>query len=129
MAIQALAITDELLRPSDPTLGAIIGSDGAPSSVYVTSLAILALQRYDLDFQLGLTLNSAALFLTNCQQIAGGWGTDWETALAISAVARVILDVQQFDQAIELLESNQLANGSWSNDAYATALAIQALAS
>lgn len=95
------------------------------SAVYNTALVTIALQKYGYAYALDTTISRANAFITS-QRIPGGtWQSNWETAIALRAIATVTSDLTNYAIAIEQFRASQLANGSWDNDVYTTALALQ----
>ena len=115
-----------LLNKQNPDGGYSL-SDSNESNVYVTSLCLSTLQPYIFQYNLSGTISSAIEYLFSKQLIVGGWETDWETAIALSAVAPVTTDVTRYSGAVSTLKTAQNINGSWSDSVYTTALALQAL--
>jgi len=96
------------------------------SSVYATAQAIQALNQYRRTFNLELQIQSAIAYIQS-QNSADYWASDWETAHALMALIESQPDVTQYRAALDNLIANQDQNGSWSSDAYATAVALQTL--
>ncbi|MEW6683736.1 MAG: CARDB domain-containing protein [Nitrospirota bacterium] len=105
---------------------------GRASEVFYAAQAVLVLAEFRSTFQLNGSLQSASAFLVAQQHPDGTFGepsgTTFETALALQALARSIVDPAPSQRAITALLASQAANGSWGDDAYSTALAIRALA-
>ena len=102
------------------------------SSVYISSLASIILQllknQYDVNTELAAVThyllaqrNTTDISATDYQT----WETNWQTALALLAIINENTDQSQYQEAIDKLNSTQLANGSWDNDVYTTALALR----
>ncbi len=110
-----------------------------PGNAYVTSIVLRTLSQYNSTFQIQPSITKAAAFLLakQAQNNDGGFGsspsTVYETALSLMALVEsgqgigqdLILPLQN---AINYLTSTQSSNGSWNDDPYSTALALQALA-
>ncbi|MFZ5875050.1 MAG: CARDB domain-containing protein [Nitrospirota bacterium] len=105
---------------------------GMPSERSYTAHALLVLYEFQQTFQLTATTQSATNFLLSRQNVDGSFGvpsgTTFETAVALRALLRYPVDAAKPIAAMNYLLSTQLANGSWVDDAYSTALAIRALA-
>jgi hypothetical protein len=99
----------------------------AAGSPYPTAAALIALQQYRLSFNLADSIAGAVRSLISSQAMSGGWGSDWETALALLALGPATTDVAPFFLSIRSLEAAQLSDGSWGQDVYGTALAARAL--
>lgn len=97
------------------------------SSVYITALVSGVLQRFLLFENSVEIADTASAFLFGNQVPGGGWASDWETALALLAVIPSTTDATRYAPALDALRARQLANGSWGNDVYATALALRVL--
>lgn len=102
------------------------GSSNA-SSTYLTALVCGSLQRYRHRYNLSAEIASATEFLIQGQSAMGGWGSEAESALALLALVPATPDSTRYQPGLAWLESRQLANGSWSNDVFTTALASRAL--
>jgi sugar lactone lactonase YvrE len=96
-------------------------------SIAVTALASIALQPYLFTFQVASTIDAASTFLLQSQVPGGGWGSAWETALALLALAPVTTDAGLYADAVTALRNGQLPDGSWGGDVFMTALAVRAL--
>ena len=111
--------------------------NGDASNTYVTSLVLRTLAEFKSTYTgLEPTITRAVTFILskqdNVSNPPGGFGsspsTVHETALAYEALVVSGVDVSvAIPQAITYLTQTQQSNGSWNNDAYATALALQAL--
>lgn len=120
-------VVDFLLRDQQPDGG--WEDNGNASSVYVTSLALIALSPYKSVFQEApAAFNAARSFLLSKRDASGRWGEDALSALAIIALLSDGSETTLVRTAAEALQSQQTANGSWSDDVYTTALALRALA-
>lgn len=97
------------------------------SSVYVTALVSRALQAHRFTFNVSASISSATEYLLAQQQSDGGWSGNLETAIALLAVMPTVTDPSRYKNALDKLTSAQLPNGSWNNDVYTTALALQIL--
>lgn len=96
-------------------------------SVYVTSHASIALQKYVFSLDVSSAIDAASQYLIDNQNLEGNWDSDWESAYAIIALAPVFSDTGQLFQAVDTLRNNQLANGSWGEDAFISAVSLRAL--
>jgi subtilase family serine protease len=105
---------------------------GMPSEGFYTAQALLVLHGFQQTFQLAATTQAATIFLINRQNVDGSFGapsgTAFETASALQAMLRYPVEATKPIGAMNYLLSTQVANGSWVDDAYSTALAIRALA-
>lgn len=101
--------------------------DNLPS-VYLTAISLRALWYYR-HVYVGVpqALTNGKTFLFSQRDGAGLWGEHFNTALALLAVIPTLPDLSSVTTSITALQAAQLANGSWDNDAYTTALALQAL--
>lgn len=96
-------------------------------SVYVTASVLRVLSRYRVEYNVNTAISKAISFLEAQLQPGGGWGSDWETAVALRALAPVGADASRLAVAADALRANQLADGSWEGSVYVTALAMQAI--
>jgi len=105
--------------------------DADPSNCYMTALVSSTLQQYAQTTALVTAINEATDYLIAHQNADDGFGSNqstiYETALAYIALVGVTTDETILGRASDYLTSTQLANGSWLDDPYATALAIKAL--
>jgi hypothetical protein len=115
----------------------LVSGDG--SSAYVTSIVLRALSSYNSLFLLQDYVNKASSYLLTKQNSDGGFATStspgqgssnvYETALAaISLIESGQGSTGTIQNAVSYLISTQSSNGSWNDDPYYTALALQALA-
>lgn len=97
----------------------------------MTAIVSTALQQFSQTTAMASAINKATLFLIAHQNTDGGFGsspsTVYETALTYKALANVITDATVLGNAINYLTANQAFDGSWNEDPYSTALALQAL--
>ena len=103
------------------------------SSVFITAHVLSTLSLFKSQYIMDQQLKNAATFLLSRQNPDGGFGTEgstsYETALAfISLIESGQGNAQALQNAVTYLGSTQLANGSWNDDPYSTALAVRALA-
>jgi len=70
-------------------------------------------------------LDQAQAYLLN--KLAQGENETFETALALIAILPRLTNRDEISGTIDALRAAQLANGSWDNDVYTTALALRAL--
>lgn len=121
-----------------PTSGALTSD---PSNAYVTAMVLRALAAHSSQFIVQTNINNAKAYLLTKQNTDGGFGSSpsnvYETALSVMALIESgstgspqadQSDIQSLQNGINYLTSTQLSNGSWENDPYKTALALQALA-
>ena len=100
------------------------------SSVYITALAMQALQPYQADFPgLDSALVAAKRYLLSSQVSMGLWGETFESALAVMALINAANEFSEVEALVNELRSQQRADGSWDGSPYSTALALRALAS
>ena len=104
---------------------------GHESNVYVTAIALRTLSAYISTFDIQSSVQKATTYLRTKQNLDGGFGsspsTVYETALAYMALAGLITDNTVLGNSINYLTAAQSADGSWNQDPYNTALALQAL--
>ena len=106
---------------------------GGSSNTYVTAIALRALSNFSAQFSVQSSMQSASAYLLTKQNTDGGFGSSpsnvYETALSImSLIESGQGTAQALQNGINYLTNTQLPNGSWDNDPYYTALALQALA-
>jgi hypothetical protein len=102
-----------------------------PSNCYMTAMVVATLQQFTPTTSRVAAINKATGYLVAHQNTDGGFGssqsTIYETALAYIALVGVTTDETILGKAANHLTSSQLADGSWLDDPYATALAVKAL--
>jgi hypothetical protein len=119
---------------SSPDFGWGFVSDG-DSKVFFTAHAVIALsalQNYDASYNFTTQMANAFSWLQLVQDVEGGFGSDgnlnaYETGLAIAAMIAFDPTAREIQNARGYLQSSQLPNGSWNDDAYSTAMAIYGL--
>lgn len=98
-------------------------------SVYLTALAMRALWYSRHAYvDVPAALARAQTFLLGQRDAAGLWGENFTSALALIAVIPNLPDLTAVSGSIAALRTMESANGSWNDDSYTTALALQALA-
>jgi prenyltransferase beta subunit len=100
-------------------------------SLLVTALVMEALETQPQTTAIANALANGTAFLLAHQNPDGGFGespsTVWETAQVFLAISKTTGDAAVRTAAIDYLLAQQQANGSWDDDPYSTALALQAL--
>ncbi|KFA88741.1 hypothetical protein Q664_39795 [Archangium violaceum Cb vi76] len=138
VALEALAATNQatsaqsvraigFLRECQQSNGG--WADGAnDASVYLTAASMRALLPYRTTYaSVAGGLTGGQNFLLSRRGLDGLWGGDFLSALALLAVTPNLSDVSVISNSAAGLRALQLPNGSWSNDSYTTALALQAI--
>ena len=111
-----------LLATQNPDGGWGLGS----SSVFTTAIALRGLSRHiSTDPAVGASLNAGRAYLYSQQADNQLWDSDFESAQALLALLSLLPNVLEIESAVEALMAAQLGNGSWSEDTYSTALALQ----
>jgi hypothetical protein len=105
---------------------------GSPTDLFLSLHALLALQAYDRALDTGADVAPGITWLKTQANGDGGFGTGpgsttFETALAYMVLAADDPGSPESVSARTWLETHQQVNGSWSGDAYQTALATRAL--
>lgn len=105
---------------------------GEDSQVFYTAIVLQALNSCRQQFVVFLYQSRALAFLRSTQNTNAGYGSPSSTAFETASVLLAVFGSGQLltpaeANAANFLSSTQLANGSWSNDAYSTALALRAL--
>jgi squalene cyclase len=112
----------------DGSFGFVEGGDG---SLYLTALAIPILNVFQPRYNLTSYIEIAISYILGFKQADDGFGevgsSAIETALAVCALIEASGSHNDILQARQYLIVGQQGNGSWDNDAYATALAVLAL--
>ncbi|TAL46035.1 MAG: hypothetical protein EPN89_11180 [Methylovulum sp.] len=115
------------LRTQQNADGSYTQNRYAQAAPYTTASALMALHAHRLRYDLAQPISKAVNFLLSTQDANGGWGSDFETAWALLALAPATTDTTPLTNAAKLLENAQLPDGSWGQDVYRTALAARAL--
>jgi hypothetical protein len=138
VALEALAIG---ASPTDPAAAKAVGfllsrqqANGAwveganEPSLYLTALSMRALWAYRSTYGgVSAALTGAQNFLLSRRGADGLWGEDFQSAMALLALVPVVGDLSLVDASAQALRARQQANGSWMDDSFTTALALQAL--
>lgn len=136
-ALEALARTGYASsQPARAAVGYLLANQHADggwgegenaSSAYLTALVYRSLSGFRFSLSgVGAALSSAQNYLL-AARVGDGWGETFLTALVLSAIVPSLPDLTSVTPAINALKADQSANGSWVDDAYTTALALQAL--
>lgn len=101
------------------------------SDVYYTAIVMQALETQVQSTTIANAVTNGAAYLVAHQNPDGGIGnspsTVPDTALALMALARTTSDATARASATQYVLTQQLGDGSWDDDPYSTALALQAL--
>lgn len=104
-------------------------SKGSDNNIYITSKVLAILQAYASYFDLEAPIANGIAWLRSQQNPNGGFGesgsTIYETAISYMALAREDRSTSEVEDAYNYIDSQQLANGSWNDDAYDTAMALR----
>ncbi len=103
------------------------GVPGADSSIWVSAQVSLALQAFATRFDLRLVLDRARNYLLAGPDPDGGFAEQFDAALSIEALVALGVERSRFASSVAWLQARQQGNGSFSDDAYLTALALRAL--
>ncbi|HEY6871984.1 MAG TPA: CARDB domain-containing protein, partial [Geobacteraceae bacterium] len=108
-------------------------TQGDTSNVFDTAQVLSTLAQYKTTYLTDQQIAQGATLLYSAQNPDGGFGTGqstvYETALALIALIESGQgQTQPLLNAVNYLTVSQLADGSWNDDPYATALALRALA-
>ncbi|HEU4653402.1 MAG TPA: carboxypeptidase regulatory-like domain-containing protein [Steroidobacteraceae bacterium] len=102
-------------------------SNASQSDVYTTALCVRALN--PLKDRLGsaaATIAAANNFILSRRAADGLWGEDFLSAQALLSLATTSVDVAPIQQSADAFKARRLTDTSWSDDVYATALALRA---
>jgi hypothetical protein len=137
--LEALALVDSSLNSPDSSMAVAYlydqqrntggWSDGAnEASVYVSAQVMRALLYFrDIYTVIPEVLTAGQNFLLSRRGAGDGWAAVYETALSMLVILPQLQDTSLLSGSAELLRQQQQANGSWGDDVYSTALAIQAI--
>jgi hypothetical protein len=139
LALRALAAAE--IAPDDPVVAAAAdyllqrqSADGSwavrdgPAEVFVTAQAMRGLQPSVRRSEVAAALDSGRQWLLGQRAADGSLGEAWRTAAGVLAVAPNAPNKTVYSDTVSALRDAQNSNGSWSGDAFTTALAVQALA-
>jgi hypothetical protein len=100
-------------------------------SIYLTSLAAMALYAFSDTYGLDLQLDDVSTWLKTKQNLDGGFGeagsTVFETSYALMAMLNVEPNFSGIQDALDYLTANQDPDGSFNGDIYSTAVAALGL--
>lgn len=114
-----------LLQRQRPNGGWLDGDN--QESAYLTALVVSGLGPYRYLYQgVSGALTAGQSFLLNARN-GDAWGENFLTAIALATVAPNLSDLTPVSASVTALEAAQLPDGSWDNDPFTTALALQAL--
>jgi hypothetical protein len=102
------------------------------SHVFYTAHTTIALEVLQGDFSVAQYIHGGVEWLKTQIRGDGGFGTGgvsnpYETGLSLAAMIKGDPTASEITDAWSYLESTQLPNGSWNDDAYSTAMAIYGL--
>jgi len=110
-------------------------SKGMESDIYITARVLETLidYAYASDFDLDTPINNGFAWLKSKQNLDGGFGEEgssiYITAQSYIALVRLTRSIPELDTvlvaAYNYIDSRQMPNGSWNNDAYDTAMALR----
>ena len=96
------------------------------SHVYPTALILNALSHYQTTYTLTTAITPAQTCLLD-QATNQAWSETHQSALALIALINTLDDLSPIAGHLSALRALQLANGSWDDAVYTTALALRAL--
>jgi hypothetical protein len=136
LALQTFAST-QTTSGTSATVGFLLGTQqtngawldsGGESSVFLTAHTMRALWYYrHIYVGVPAALAAAQNYLLAQRGGSGLWAEHFNSALALIAIIPNLPNLSAVNASITALQAAQLPNGSWDNDAYTTALALQAL--
>ena len=98
------------------------------SSPYVTALVAQAMAPHALRIpQVAAALSGAQTYLVSRKGNDDLWGEDFVSAIVLDALMHISSDSASLGPSIQALAQRQQSNGSWDDDVFTTALALQAL--
>ena len=100
--------------------------DNAPS-VYLTALAMRSVWFYRQIYNVSQNLTNATSWLLAQTDANGNWAAPFLSAEALIAIAPTLENRSSIQASLQALQSQQLSDGSFDDDAYTTALALRAL--
>jgi hypothetical protein len=107
--------------------GGFLAANGNASAVFPSAFVARALVVYRNRFDLQSALNRLSAFLLAARTPSNTIGETFETGLALEALLALRAQRTLLAPVAAALSAQQLANGSFANDAYVTAIAVRAL--
>ena len=104
---------------------------GEESSLMITAEVLQALHAWQGNFGPSDALTNGVDYLLGLQNADGGFSSTPgvsninETAMAMQAIGLINASTPQLSNAVAYLDAAQLANGSWNDDSFSTALALR----
>ena len=102
------------------------GGNGA--SVRLSALAVISLQDFSAAYPVTNAIKNGSTYLLSMRGSDGLWGRDDDSAQCLLALLASLADASTLQTGLANLAAHQLSDGSWSDDAYTTALVLRALA-
>lgn len=137
MALEAIAAASpSTLADHGPSVGYLIGQQNADgswtdlasrSAVYTTAMVVRAIWPYRKVFNVAPAIDKARTYLLSLRSAGGLWAEDYESAIALLAIAPTLLDRSGIQGSVDALAARQGGDGSFWGDVYVTALALRAL--
>lgn len=115
------------LISSQQSNGGHLSATGNLPSVFASSHVAQAFALYRNRFDLTLPINRTKAFLESMRKPDQSFGEAFETGLALDALLALRADRAALAPVATALAAQQLSNGSFSDDAYVSALALRAL--
>lgn len=115
------------LLTSQQTDGGFLSASGNSSSVFASAHVARVYSDYRSRFELTQPIARLTTFLLNARKPDQSFGESFESGLALDALLSLRADRQALAPAFTALRARQSPNGSFSDDAYVTAIAIRAL--
>jgi len=124
--VEAQAAIDWLIDQQGPDGGWKVAPN--QSSLPATAIVFRALWHYrHASARVPECLAKAGELLRSSRNAQGLWGEDFVSALALIALVPTLDTLDELAPSVAALAARQLADGSWQQDVYTTALAIRAL--
>ncbi|UTW47589.1 carboxypeptidase regulatory-like domain-containing protein [Bacterioplanoides sp. SCSIO 12839] len=96
------------------------------SSLVLTAQVLIALKSFQFEYDISATLAKLQDYILAELANASDYPVN-EVAIALQAIIPVTTDTARYQAAVEYITSSQQENGSWNDDAYTSALALQTL--
>lgn len=97
------------------------------ASLYVSAVATHAIWLYRHTFEITAAIDKAVQHLLAARGADGLWPEPFLSALVLRVAAPAVTDAAAIGTSRDALAAQQLADGSWSDDVFVTALALRAL--
>ena len=115
------------LLSAQQTDGGYLSSSGNASTVFASAHVARAFAEYRNRFDLVSSINRVSAFLLAARTPTNTFGQAFETGLALDGLLALRAERSVLAPVVAVLRTQQIANGSFADDAYVTSIALRAL--